>query len=145
MRPRESIPEARLAYAGKARLRKPERDLAVGAIDRLHADLDRIAQPVATAGAAALERGAEHVHLEVVAAEEPGGKKALEDLTEAGEEARADQDDDHALVDRVPAALEQGRVEQPGEADRIGGVLDVGGNPLARGHVGRKLRQVVRQ
>lgn len=50
---------------------------------------------------------------------------ALEDLTEANEEAGANYADDFALERRVPSRLEERRLKQPGEANLVRLVLDL--------------------
>src|SRR5256885_16462820 len=99
-------------------------DLAGRLFDRVDAHLDRVAEPERAAAAAPNERRAEIVELEVVAGEVPCGEEALEDLAEPDEEPRADRADDLALEGVVPAALEQGRVKQPGETDVVRAVLE---------------------
>ena len=76
-------------------------------------------------GRAAGERRAERVDLEELAVQAPRGQEPLEDVAEADEEARADHADDLALPVLVPAALEERALEQPGEADVVGQVLDL--------------------
>src|SRR5205823_14605005 len=53
--------------------------------------------------------------------------------------------DDLALPALVPAALEQLALEQPGEADVVGGVLDVGRLALAGGGVLGEVGEVLRR
>ena len=120
-----------------------ELDLALVAGDRLDSNLDRIAEPVAATRAAAHQRCPRRVQLEELARQPPRRQEALEDLAEAGEEARADQAGDLALPRLVPAALEQQVLEQPREADVVGEVLDLGGLALAGRRVRGELGEVV--
>ena len=120
---------------------KRELDLALAARDRLDAHLDRVAEPVARARAAAGERGAGRVQLEELARQPPRRQEALEDLAEADEEPGADQARDLALPRLLPPALEQPVLEQPGEADLVGEVLDLRRLALARRGVLGELRR----
>src|SRR5437763_3057720 len=110
-------------------------DLALGAPDLVHPHLHRVAETVPPAGAAADERRPERVRLEVVAGQPPSRQEAFEDLAEADEEARADDPDDLALEGRLPAALEELRLQEPREAELVREVLDLGRLALARGGV----------
>src|SRR5689334_18851950 len=96
-----------------------ELDLPLGALDLLDADRDPVAEPERPPSPAAGQCSAEVVDLEVVAPEPPGGEEAFEDLAEADEETRADEADDLALPLRLPAALEELVVEEPGEAELV--------------------------
>src|SRR5437763_16809427 len=120
-------------------------DLALGAPDLVHPHLHRVAETVPPAGAAADERRPERVRLEVVAGQPPSRQEAFEDLAEADEEARADDPDDLALPARLPAALEELGLEEPGEAELVGEVLHLGRFPPAGGGVPRKVGQVLRR
>ena len=62
--------------------------------------------------------------------EAPGREVALVDLSETNEEAGRDDADDLARERLFPAASEELRLEQPGEADLVGAVLDLGRGPL---------------
>src|SRR5436190_17827803 len=106
-------------------------DLSLRAVDRLDADLDRVAEPVRAASAAPPQRRPEVVQLEVVAWKLARGQEALVDLAEADEDPGADGADDLAIERLLPPALEQQRVEQPREADRVRLVLDRRGGALA--------------
>src|SRR5258705_141611 len=94
---------------------------------------DGIAEPVGAPTAPAGQRGAGVVHLEVVAGEPARRDVALEPLAEAGEDAARNHADDLALPGLIPAALDQSSVEQPGRADVVGDVLDLGRLALAFG------------
>src|ERR671924_1352378 len=120
-------------------------DLPLRPVDLGDDDVDRVAETECPLRAAADERGAEVVQLVVVAAEPPRRQKALEDLAETGEEPRADHAVDLALERRLPAAVEQHGLEQPGEADVVGPVLDVGVAPLLHRGVLGVLAGVLRQ
>src|ERR1043165_8232893 len=104
--------------------------LAFASPDLVDAHLDRVAEAIPAAGAAADERRLELVQLEVVALQVPRGGGALEDIAEADEEAGADHADDLALVRALPAALEELGLEEPREAELVGEVLDPGRLPL---------------
>src|SRR5436305_9559416 len=65
-------------------------DLAGRLVDRLDADLDRIAEPERAPAAAPDEGRAEVVELEVVAREPARRQEAFKDLAEAGKETGAD-------------------------------------------------------
>src|SRR6266511_3960618 len=110
-------------------------DLPLGLLDPFDDDLDRVAEPVATAAPPAGHGRAELVQLEIVAGKPPCRQVALEDLPEADEQAGADQTDDLALVGLLPAALEELRVEEPGEAELVRQVLDLRRLSLAAGRV----------
>src|SRR5919201_3105454 len=120
-------------------------DLALAAPDLVHAHLDPVAETVPPTGAAADERRPERVRLEVVAGQAARRQEALEDLAEADEQAGADDADDLALVRALPAALEELRLEKPGEAELVGEVLDLGGLALANRCVLRQRGQVLRR
>ena len=76
---------------------------------------------------------------------QPASRKvALEDVSEANEEAGRDDADDLAWKALLPAALIELALEQPGEADLVGAVLDLGRGALALGRVLRELLEVVR-
>ena len=86
------------------------------------------------AAAAADERRAERVQLEVVAGEAARREEALEDLAEAGEQARGRSAPVISPSNGVlPAELEQPPLEQPGEAELVGAVLDLRRLALAHG------------
>ena len=119
-------------------------DLALPALELGDAHLDRVAEPVGRAAAAADEGGAERRELEVVAGQAARRQVALEDAVEADEDAGADRADDLALEGRVPALLEQPPLEQPGEAELVGAVLDLGRGALARGRPLAELGEVGR-
>src|SRR5581483_7577880 len=110
---------------------KRELDLPLVLRDRLDAHLDRVAEAVGTAGAAAHERRARRVQLEELARQPPGRQEPLEDAAEAGEEAGAEKAGDLALERLLPAALDQPVLEQPREAELVGRVLDLGRLALA--------------
>ena len=74
----------------------------------------------------------------------PRRKQPLEDLAEADEEPRADHPDDLAFPRLLPAALEQRVLEQPGEADVVGEVLELPRLALARRGLLGERRQVAR-
>src|SRR5439155_14836093 len=120
-----------------------EFDLALGAPDVLDAHLDRVAQPVAAPGAAADESRPEVVELEVVAVQPASRKVALEDVSEANEEAGRDDADDLAWKALLPAALIELALEQPGEADVVGSILDVRRRPLLQGSVLREAGKIL--
>src|SRR5689334_11627448 len=80
----------------------------------------------APAPLAARECGREVVERVPVAAEPPHGDVALEDLAEADEQAGPDQPRDLAVPGGVPPELEQAPLQQPGEADVVGDMLDLG-------------------
>src|ERR687898_3011592 len=101
---------------------------------------DVVAETVGMFGSPADKRGAEWIQLEVVAAEPAGGQVAFEDTVEANEDAGRDHADDLAVESRVPAGLEQPALEQPGEAELVSAVLDLGRFTLA---LGRPLRPLV--
>src|SRR5262245_39921092 len=63
-----------------------ELDFAGGLVDRLDADVDRIAETERAAAAAADQGRAEVVELEVVAGKASGGQEAFEHLAEAREQ-----------------------------------------------------------
>src|SRR5438270_324587 len=75
--------------------------------DRLDPHLDRVAEPVAAARAAAGERRPGGIELEELPGELPRRQKAFVDAAETGEEAGADQAGDLALPGLLPAAGEQ--------------------------------------
>src|ERR687898_153646 len=97
-----------------------EGDLAFGLLDPLDTNSDRISQPIGRAAAPADEPGAERVELVVVARHAPGRQIALEGC--------------------IPARVEQAALQKPGEAERIGSVLDLRGLALS---VRRPLGQVI--
>src|SRR5919106_5973083 len=109
-------------------------------LDAIDAHGDLVAEAIGAFGSPADERRAERVQLEVVAAQPAGGQEALEEAVEANEDARPDRADDLPAEGRVPARLEQAALEQPGEAELVGAVLDLGRFTLA---LGRPLRQLV--
>ena len=120
---------------------KRELDLAVGAVDLLDPDRDRIAEPVAAPGAATDERGRERVQLEVLAGAgaAPAGsprrrrRSARRARSRSGRRSRPSK---HVL----PAGVEEPALEEPGEAERVGPVLDLGGLALARPTSTRRAR-----
>ena len=83
------------------------------------------------------------VHLVVVPAQPPDRDVALEDLAEADEEPGADDAVDLALERRVPAAVEEHRLEQPGEADVVRAVLDVREPALLGGRMLGRLAEIL--
>src|SRR5688572_22138751 len=104
-----------------------------GALDPVDPHRDTVAQPVGPAGASPDERGPKRVQLEVVPGEVTGRQIALEDTIEANEQARADRADDLPVEGRVPAGIEQATLEQPGETELIGEVLDARSLTFAHG------------
>src|SRR5581483_9305721 len=122
---------------------KRELDLLLVLRDRLDAHLDRVAEAVGTAGAAAHERRARRVQLEELARQPPGRQEPLEDAAEAGEEAGAEKAGDLALERLLPAALDQPVLEQPREAELVGRVLDLGRLALARRRVLGELAELL--
>ena len=110
----------------------------------MHAHLDRVAELERSSTPAADESGSQFVQLKVVALEPSRRKIALEDVAEADEEPRADRAGDLSVERGLPAAFEKVPLEEPGEADLVGPVLDLGRNALALGGVLRELLQVVR-
>src|SRR5918996_1207061 len=109
-------------------------------LDPVDAHGDLVAEAIGAFSSPTDERGAEWIQLEVVAAELAGGQEALEETVEANEDAGPDRADDLPAEGRVPARLEQPALEQPGEAELVGAVLDLGRFTLA---LGRPLRQLV--
>src|SRR4029079_1075930 len=68
------------------------------------------------------------------------GEIALEDIPEPDEQTRGDHPDDLALERVVPASLEERSLEEPGQAEVVGEMLDLGRLPLAgRGVLGQAL------
>src|SRR5439155_5634291 len=106
-------------------------DLSLDLLDPLHQHLDRIPEPVGPAAAPADQRRSELVELEIVARQPARRQVALEDLAEADEEAGADCPDDLPLEGILPAPLEQCGLQQPGKAELVGQVLDLGRLALA--------------
>src|SRR4029077_14516708 len=117
----------RTPYRGPA---EGELDLALGAGDRLDPHLARGAEPIPAPGTATHERGRRVVELEELARKAPRGQEALEHLTEAHEQDGADQPRDLADPGLLPPTLAQSIVEQPGEAQVVGQVLDLCRLPL---------------
>src|SRR4051794_10352977 len=91
--------------------REGQLDLALAARDPLHADRDRVAEPIAAAGRPAGERRPELVQLEELAVQPARRQEALEDLAEACEETGADQPHDLSLPRLLPAQLEEPALE----------------------------------
>src|SRR5439155_24653789 len=118
--------------------------LALAAADLLDADLDRVAEPVTPPAAAADERRAERVQLEIVAGEPTRRDEAFEHVAEAREQARRDQPDDLSLEHRLPAEVEQPPLEQPREADRVGAVPELRSLALAHRRMLGQLRKILR-
>src|SRR5690348_13552635 len=104
-------------------LRERELDLAFVAGDPLSAHLDRVAEPIAAARAAPNERRSRRVQLEELTRQAARGEEAFEHLAEACEETGTDDAGDLAVERVVPAVLAQAVLEQPREADLVGGVL----------------------
>jgi hypothetical protein len=115
------------------------------ALESLHLDLDRIAQAVDAAAPAALHPCRGGVELEVIAGQTTRRQEAFEDIPEAHEEAAPDQTDDLALPRLLPAVVEELLVEQPGGAELVRQVLDLGGLALLRRRVLGELVEVFRE
>src|SRR6266850_2665596 len=74
-----------LAPFGSGLTSRRELDLAGRLVDRLDADLDRVAEPESATAATADQHGGEVVELEVVARETARRQEAFEHLAEASE------------------------------------------------------------
>src|SRR5262249_56640395 len=83
------------------------------------------------------------VQLEVLARQPSRREEPLEHLPEAREQAGADEAGDLALPPLVPAMLGQAVLEEPGEAQLVRRVLDLGRLTLARGRVLGELLEVL--
>src|SRR5918995_2938294 len=121
----------------------PELDLPFRPVDVGDGDLDRVAEPEGPFRAPPDESGGELVDLVVVPAQSADRDVALEDLSEADEEAGADDAVDLAWERRVPAALEEHGLEQPGKADVVGAVLDVREPALLGGRMVGSLPEIL--
>src|SRR5947209_6209075 len=105
-------------------------DLPFRLLDPLDEHVDRITEAECAAATPADQSRTELVQLEVVALEPPRREVALEHVAEADEETGADRADDLALVGLLPPPLEQLRLEEPGEAELVGEVFDLGSLPF---------------
>jgi len=125
-------------------LREGEVDLALAARDRLDPHRDRVTETVCPPASAPGERRPGRVQLEELARQAPRGQESLEHLAEADKQARADHPGDLALPRLLPPTFLQPVLEQPGEAEVVGEVLDLGRLPLPGGGVLGQLGKVVR-
>src|SRR5918995_155538 len=121
----------------------PELDLPFRPVDVGDGDLDRVAEPEGPFRAPPDESGGELVDLVVVPAQSADRDVAFEDLSEADEEAGADDAVDLARERRVPSALEEHGLEQPGKADVVGAVFDVREPALLGGRMVGSLPEIL--
>src|SRR5580765_4858320 len=131
--------------AGVAPGRQGKLYLSLPASDLLDHDFDRVAEPEDAAAAPAGEGGAEGVQLEVVAMQAADRQVTLEDAAEADEQSGRDHAGDLPRPRLVPAPVEELRLEQPGEADVVGEVLQLGRLALAGRCVFCQVAQMLRE